>query len=208
MGNNILLLRVNTTMAKTKQAAPKQQSKATAAKIEQRYKEALLTEGKTPNSVYAFCQSMGISEDDFYRHFGSLEAIEKSIWKSFITTVRKRLSSDSAYAAFSAREKVLSFYFALVELLRHDRSFVLAQLKEWRHPALPPGFLKVVHAAFEEWAVEVIAEGKNSGEIAKRPFIDERYQHLLWLHFLFLLEFWRRDDSAGFEQTDVAIEKS
>jgi hypothetical protein len=29
-----------------------------------------------------------------------------------------------------------------------------------------------------------------------------------WLQFLFLLNFWKSDDSASFEKTDVAIEKS
>ena len=29
-----------------------------------------------------------------------------------------------------------------------------------------------------------------------------------WLQFMFLLNFWRLDDSASFEKTDVAIEKS
>ena len=29
-----------------------------------------------------------------------------------------------------------------------------------------------------------------------------------WLQFLFLLNFWANDDSAQFEKTDIAIEKS
>ncbi|MGO1751977.1 MAG: TetR family transcriptional regulator C-terminal domain-containing protein, partial [Psychroflexus sp.] len=34
------------------------------------------------------------------------------------------------------------------------------------------------------------------------------YAEGTWLQFLFLLKFWKEDDSASFEKTDVAIEKS
>lgn len=193
-------------METAKKSKPKR--KSSASKIEQSYKEHLLKEGKAPSSIFTFCSKIGLKEGDFYEHFGSFESIEKSIWKNYIDTVRKQQASDKNYVGFSAREKILSFYFSLVEILKGDRSFVLIQLKSWKNPAMQPAFLKGFHNSFEEWATGVIAEGKNSGEIAKRPFIDERYQHLFWLHMLFILQFWTHDDSANFDKTDAAIEKS
>ena len=34
------------------------------------------------------------------------------------------------------------------------------------------------------------------------------YSEGAWVQMLFLLKFWMDDDSAGFEKTDMAIEKS
>jgi hypothetical protein len=182
--------------------------KGAAIRITESYREYLLTEGSSPASVFMFCKKIGLREDEFYECFGSFEAIEKSIWTGYFGGVKTKLTSDSDYGKFTAREKILAFYFSLTEVLKGDRSFVLFQLKNWRNPAILPSFLRGFHASFEEWATEVIAEGKSSGEIAKRPYIDQRYQHVLWLHFLFILQFWVHDDSAGFERTDAAIEKS
>ncbi len=194
------------------ETANKSKSKAKAKpstdKIEKAYREYLLEQGKVPESVFAFCKMIGLREEEFYQFFGSFEAIEKLIWKNYIENVRTKLTGDVDYAGFSAREKVLAFYFSLAEVLKTDRSFVLLQLTKWKNPAALPSFLKGFHSSFEEWAISVIAEGKNTREIAKRPFIDERYQHVLWLHLLFVLHFWSSDESPNFEKTDAAIEKS
>lgn len=68
--------------------------------------------------------------------------------------------------------------------------------------------MKGFKASFEEWISGVLNEGKNTGEVAKRPFIDERYQGLFWLHLMFILQFWIKDESSNFDNTDAAIEKS
>ena len=195
-------------MQATKKTKPKSAAGASGDKISKAYREYLLTEGKQPASVFKFCKDIGISEDEFYKHFGSFEALEKEIWKAFIDQTRKRLESDESYSSFTSREKILTFYFALAELLKTDRSFVLHQLKSIKNPALAPTFLKGFKASFEDWITGVLNEGKNSGEVAKRPFIDQRYHGLFWLHLMFILQFWSKDESSNFESTDAAIEKS
>lgn len=177
-------------------------------KILQAYRQALLTEGKLPASVFSFCQSIGLTEDEFYEFYGTFDAIEKEIWKSYIQTVAGRLEGDTSYVSFSIREKILAFYFTLAEVLRSDRSFVLHCLKDWKNPAITPAFLKGFKTDFEGWMTPILNEGKQNGEIAKRPGLDSRYDSLFWLHLLFILQFWSKDDSAGFEKTDAAIEKS
>jgi hypothetical protein len=54
----------------------------------------------------------------------------------------------------------------------------------------------------------VLTVAKGKGEVATRPVLDKRYPHLFWLHLGFILLFWKQDSSAGFENTDAAIEKS
>jgi len=195
-------------METTKKTKPKSSAAGNADKITKGYREYLLTEGKQPPSVFKFCKDIGLSEEEFYKYFGSFDALEKEIWKGFIDKTSKRLESDEAYLTFTSREKILTFYFALAELLKTDRSFVLHQLKSIKSPGMTPNFLKSFKTSFEGWITGVLNEGKSTGEVAKRPFIDERYQGLFWLHLMFILQFWSKDESPEFEKTDAAIEKS
>ena len=61
---------------------------------------------------------------------------------------------------------------------------------------------------FENWIRPILEDGKVSNELAPRPYLDQQYPHLFWAHFIFILRFWAKDDSPGFEATDSAIEKS
>lgn len=195
-------------METTKKAKTKKSGSSMEATMKQAYRDYLLTEGKQPPSVFKFCKDNGMAEAEFYQQFGSFEALEKSIWQGCIESTRQRMESDDAYAQFTSREKILTFYFSLAEMLKSDRSFVLHQLKSVKNPATTPTFLKGFKASFEEWITGVLNEGKGTGEIAMRPFIDKRYDALFWMHLMFILQFWSHDDSANFEKTDAAIEKS
>ena len=192
---------------KKKTKAQKQES-INAGAIKSAYKTYLLTEGKKPVSIFLFCKDNEMAETDFYNFFGSFEAVEKSIWESYILDTTSRLSADKDFAAFTSREKLLTFYFSLAEVLKTDRSFALHQLQNVKVTAGTPAFLKSFKAAFEDWVEGILNEGKATGEIAKRPFIEDRYSSVFWIHLVFVLNFWTRDDSPNFEKTDVAIEKS
>jgi AcrR family transcriptional regulator len=194
-------------MEKTKKTSARA-SQSSREAIKESYRETLLTDGKQPASVFAFCKKLGIKESEFYKHFSSFESIEKAVWTDHLETVKQKLESDKDYAAFTSREKILTFYFSLAELLKTDRSFLIHQLKSWKNPAVLPGFLKGFQQAFAAWAKPVIESGVQAGDIAKRPYLDQQYHHLLWMHFLFILQFWAHDESPDFEKTDAAIEKS
>lgn len=195
-------------METAKKGKSKKAAAITAEKIREAYVEYLLTKGKRPATVFKFCKDTGFSEDAFYAEFGSFAGIEKEIWKGFAQLTIGRLQADQHAEGFNAREKILAFYFTLAEVLRAERSLVLFQLKDWKVPGLPPVFIKSFKSIFDPWIEAVLDEGKKSGEIAKRPYLDKKYGSLLWLHLHFILRFWSQDDSAGFEKTDAAIEKS
>ncbi len=194
-------------MEATKKSTRKQKG---AGKVEiiTAYRKMLLKEGKEPSSVFTFCEAIGLKEEEFYQFFGSFDAIQNGIWRIYIQSVASRLQLDKNYPDFSIREKILAFYFTLAEVLREDRSFALLTLKDWKNPAITPKAIKGFKNAFEEWLAPVLNEGKQSGEIARRPLLDNQYDSLFWLHLIFILQFWANDDSAGFEKTDAAIEKS
>jgi len=198
-------------METTKKSRNTRGTKASGAamdKIRTAYVDYLLTNGKQPASVYKFCIDLGIKEEAFYTNFGSFDAIEKDIWTGLISRTVTTLQSDKAFATFTSREKILSFYYAMLEELKNNRSFVLQQLGSFRKPELTPSFLKGFKQVFEEFITSALNEGKSNGEIGTRPYLDKLYPHIFWMHLGFIMLFWRDDDSAGFEQTDAAVEKS
>lgn len=195
-------------METTKKSTRKSESKASDDKIKSAYINYLLTEGRQPASIFKFCLDNGMKEDEFYTHFGSFDALERNIWKGFIDKTIARLQSDDSFNGFSTREKVLAFYFSLLEELRANRSFVLLQLGQTKRLELVPGFLKGFKESFEAFFGTLLNQGKGNGEVANRPFLDKRYPQLFWLHMGFILTFWKEDDSTAFEKTDAAVEKS
>src|SRR5688572_14085639 len=136
-------------METTKKTTRKSGQKVSEEKIAKAYIKHLLDEGKQPASVFKFCMDLGITEDDFYNFFGSFEGLERSIWKGFITKVIARLEADKSYRGFSSREKILAFYFTLLEELKANRSFVIHQLNSFRKPALTHGYLRSFRESFE-----------------------------------------------------------
>jgi hypothetical protein len=62
--------------------------------------------------------------------------------------------------------------------------------------------------AFLGYASSIVASGVESKQIADRKFITDQFKHGLWMQTLFLLNFWIKDTSKDFEDTDAAIEKT
>ncbi|MGC1240060.1 MAG: TetR family transcriptional regulator C-terminal domain-containing protein [Chryseosolibacter sp.] len=181
---------------------------APEASIQLAYMDHLLNHGQRPASVFKFTRDLGIKEDEFYDHFGSFDGLERYIWKGFFERTLLRLRADQAYAGFSIREKLLAFYYTFFADLKTNRSFALLHLERQPKLELVPEFLKDFKSAYEGYLEDLLKEGKVSGEIANRPYLDKTYPQMFWMQMGFLLMFWKSDNSPAFEQTDAAIEKS
>lgn len=149
-----------------------------------------------------------MSEDEFYKHFASFQALEESLLADTWKNVTDKLSSDETYAGYSAREKMLALFYAWFEQARSIRSYLL--LKNKTAPLNRPdgGFLKSMRETFENFSKGIINDGHDSKEVIKRPLVGEQYQKAIWLQFVFLNGFWLGDQSANFSKTDAAVEKS
>lgn len=179
----------------------------TSQQIEEAYIDYVLTNNEPPKSVYDFAKKLNITEAEFYSFYASFNAIEKSFWTRITNEVIEKVKEQEVWASYSSREKMLSFFYAFVELLNTKRSFAIYTLKKHSKKFSSPDVLAGVKPIFESFAEEVINDGLDSGELAERKFFSKRYKDALWLQFTFLVNFWADDDSAGFEKTDEAIEK-
>ncbi|WOO40164.1 TetR family transcriptional regulator C-terminal domain-containing protein [Rubellicoccus peritrichatus] len=171
------------------------------------YLDHLMDEGKPPASVRKFCRGLGITEKAFYGHFASFEAMEGGIWASMIEDTVEVLESDEDYASYPARQKLGAFYYTFLETALDQRSYLLL-----RFPGIqlvnPPVYLQRFQKAFNEFAKPLLAEAKDSKEVASRGRLNQAYPGLLYAQFLFVIDFWLKDESDGFERTDALVEKS
>lgn len=177
--------------------------------IVEAYIDFVLEHDKIPSSPYLLCKKIEISEEDFYTHFSSIQQINKEIWGNFFTETKTRITAEEVYEGYSIREKILAFYFTLIEVMKVKRSYARLSYKQKHKLEIKPHFLHQFREGFMEWAEDLILEGRESQEIAERlPLITEQYPKVFWLQCLSILDFWTKDFSDGFEKTDVFIEKS
>ncbi len=172
------------------------------------FREYKLENGKDPSSIYSFCKHLKISESDFYSHYNSFAEIEREFWTNTFKKTVDKLKNSAEWESFSSREKLLAFYFTWFEDLLNHRSFALLSFP--KRPSLPneEDLLKPLKHEFHQMVKELMIEGESNGEIANRKFISDKYADLLWMQFVFLFDYWRKDSSKRFENTDAAIEKS
>jgi hypothetical protein len=180
---------------------------ATIEGIQQAYMDFVLTQGEQPKSVYIFAKKNKMAEADFYQFFGSFDAIEQNIWAGYAQTTLAEIKSQEVWTQYSAREKALSFFYAFFELIKGTRSFAVYSVKKQPRGFTTPQIFVELKDIFENFATEIINEGIETSELSDRKFFAKRYKDALWVQFVFVLNFWINDSSAGFEKTDEAIEK-
>lgn len=174
--------------------------------IQKGFQEYLLTEGKTPQTVRILTNFLKISDDDFFKHYGSLNTIESSIWKDYYSKTLNVLQKDVDFESMSGQEKHLSLLYTLLEVIKGDRSYILHRLGN----GIPNISLKYVMATRR-----ILADAEIDW-VAPPNFIPEKgkdiaqsaYKTLLWKHSLSMIHFWVKDDSGSAEDTDAFIEKS
>lgn len=172
------------------------------------FMEYTLENDKIPASVYKFCKYNKLKEEEFYGFYGSLEALQSSIWDKFFKNTMDLLVKNKQYNAMSNEEKMLTFFFTFFENLGLNRSYVLFVLKAHANPIENLGQLKGLRKQFKSFASELIEQGNSEKNLKILKHNAPLFSEGAWLQFLFLLKFWMEDGSPGFEKTDIAIEKS
>jgi len=172
------------------------------------YMDYVLERNEEPKNVFLFCKEHKIGEADFYTFFGSLDVLKQEIWVKFFENALSTIQKEEAFESYSAKNKLLTVYFTLFEILTLNRSYVLFSLKENQEGLKNLKTLKLFRTHFKDFIASIITDNENmvSERISKvtKPVFSEG----AWIQFLFLLKFWIDDTSKGFEKTDVLIEKS
>ena len=172
------------------------------------YMDTVLKNNQAPKNIYIFCNENEIEEAQFYSFFGSFESLKQNIWLKFFENAVATIQKDENYSGYTDKNKLLTLYFTLFEILTLNRSYVLFALNENKEGIKNLKTLKQFRTHFKEFILELIDsnESEKNDQLGKvtRPVFSEG----AWIQFLLILKFWMDDTSKSFEKTDIIIEKS
>lgn len=177
-------------------------------KIIYHYMNEVLENNQEPKNVYVFCTNHNISETDFYSFFGSFDALKQEIWVKFFENAINTIEKDDSYTGYSDKDKLLTLYFTLFEIMTLNRTYVMFSLQENKEGLKNLKYLKQFRNQFKEFIVDIIRQSSTIGSEKFLKVSEPVFSEGAWIQFLFLLKFWIDDTSKSFEKTDVLIEKS
>jgi hypothetical protein len=172
------------------------------------YMNQVLEKGEKPKSIYHFAKENDFTEAEFYTFFGTLEGLEKEIFKLFFTNTIDLLHKNTDYREYNMKNKMLSFYFTFFEVLTANRSYVLQSLKLNRNPLKNLVQLTLLRDSFKEYVSEILTDDYRIEQEKFQKFQEKGIQESAWLQLMLTIKFWMDDASAAFEKTDIFIEKS
>lgn len=158
----------------------------------------------------SFCKAHKINKKQFNGEFESIDEVERQVWAELMKAAIVTTTGDSQLDSFSMREKLLTLYYTFFENCALNSSFLKASISHHGRT----GMLKVLKPLKEEFVAVI-----NSFQSISIPFgrqYEESINRLansavgesFYAQLLFLLDFWFNDDSAEYEKTDIAIEKT
>jgi hypothetical protein len=180
----------------------------TRDKIISLYMNYRLEYGERPKSVYQFTKLNQFSETEFYSFFGTIESVEKEIFKQFLKKTVDLIQKDPSYETYDMKSKMLSFYFTFFELLSANRSYVVMSLKEHQNQLKNLMQLTSLRSEFKSYISEIITDEVRTEHEKFQNIQKKAIQESAWIQFLMTLKFWLEDESPAFEKTDIFIEKS
>lgn len=194
-------------MATTKKATSKSKP-LNENQLISRYMQAVLESNETPKNVFSFCKQQELDETEFYAHFNSLDALRQNIWVKFFENAVNTIEKEPDFAGYSDKNKLLTLFFTLFEILTLNRSYVSFALVENKAGLKNLESLKQFRQEFKKY-IEQVVISPQTGSFEKVAKATEKvYAEGAWIQFMFLLKFWLDDTSKGFEKTDILIEKS
>ena len=183
-------------------------SALTIEKIVSMYMNYTLEHNEKPKSVYKFTKLNNIEETEFYTFFGTIESVEKEIFKMFFDKTIELLQKDSSYESYDMKSKLLGFNFTFFELLTANRSYVVMSLNEHSNALKNLAQLSSLRMLYKKFVSEIITDDFRTQQERLQNFQEKAFQETSWFQLLLTIKFWLDDSSASFEKTDIYIEKS
>lgn len=177
------------------------------AELLKSYSTYVLEHGKRPDNVYQFTKSIAMEENMFYTFYASFASLEADYLHVLFERSVEVCNSTTSYQNYAVKESLLDLYYIFFENMALNRSFILYLLQGPPHQRLMVlGNLKKPFLTF----LKGLAFGSLRVEGSKtlQRYLEKGRYEALWLHFVSAVEFWMKDNSADFVDTDIYIEKS
>ncbi|MGB5242900.1 MAG: TetR/AcrR family transcriptional regulator [Lutimonas sp.] len=179
----------------------------TKEQLVSRYMETVLEDGR-PASVYAFAKAHQLTENDFYNFYGNFDALEEDIFHTFLQSSIDLIEKSDDYAVFDTRNKLLTFYYTFFEILKANRSYILASLGNDTGHLQNLKKLGSVRSSFKDFIGHLEWDIIDLKQEKIKKIQSKSVEEGAWIQLLLTLKFWLDDSSASFEKTDIYIEKS
>ncbi|MFN7708918.1 MAG: hypothetical protein ACK5QE_09685 [Sphingobacteriia bacterium] len=152
-----------------------------------------------PINAHTVAEAAGITEAELYQYFSGADAVGARLWLDLGQEVSAALRESEVYASYPARQKMLSYFFTFFELALRLRTFIDYTVQD-------KAILKPYREAFKALMEELVQEGLDAEDIKDRLALSRNYPDMLWELHLKLIRIWLHDTSAGFAETEKAIE--
>ncbi len=172
------------------------------------YMEYVLENGEDPKSVYSFAKQHGFEEAKFYELYGSFQALRQGIFTTFHQKTLLLLEESTDYQNFDSRNKLLTYYYTFLEMLTANRSYVVYSLGDHGDRLRSLQELGPLKKEFMQFIDTLGIETLDLKRETLRKMQEKSIRETAWFQFLIILKFWLEDTSAGFEKTDIFVEKA
>ncbi len=176
--------------------------------IIEKYMNQVLEKNEEPKNVFVFCKENKIDETEFYTFFTSLDALRQEIWVKFFENTLTAIRKEKEFETYSDKNKLLTMYFTLFEILTLNRSYVVFALKENKEGLKNLKTLKGLRNHLKDYVETIVTTEPSEIKEKVAKITTPIFVEGAWIQFLFLLKFWIDDTSKSFEKTDILIEKS
>ena len=174
-------------------------------KLINNYVDYVLTNGKDPVNVYVFTKAHNFYEADFYAHFASFDSLKKNILASLITKTISILDKNDVYKEYDTTNKLLSFYYTFFELSTKNRSIIMHIADTTNQKQF--GLITELKQEFTTYLDSLRLKTVNFNQEKLDKLGKKSTKEFYWMQFIFIFKFWKSDQSANFEKTDLLIEK-
>ena len=172
-------------------------------KIEITWKAVELFEEKGKFSIPDLVDATGKTATEIYSHFPNKNAILSFYYPALVYQYLAMIEEIEEFDQYSLSEKFSNFIYTLFDMMSENEVFVEGTFKDLVfQKGSDSEFHKEVTALFKDFLT-------SDGEIAVSAgfFMKDYFYSLMATQFLFLIDFWRKDESTGKERTLALSDK-
>jgi AcrR family transcriptional regulator len=145
----------------------------------------------------------GISKTELYKLFPNRKYVLEYYYTALITRVIEVTGSIDGYDVFTLAEKLGTLAYTLIDLMLEDREYA----EKTFHNLICSVYHKTTFEKMVESELrEIISNDKRISTSASFFMISLVYT-IIQKHYIWMIQYWLKDQSPGFENTMALIDK-
>ncbi len=173
------------------------------SKIEITWKAIGLQEKNGKFTIPDLVDATGMTATEIYSHFPNKKAILSFYYPALIYQYWAMIEEIDEFEDYSLSEKFSNFIYTIFDMMSENAGFVNdTYTTSVFNKGLRSEFHKEVKSLFKDF---LTSDGKIA--VSAGFFIKDYFYSLLASQYLFLIDFWRKDESKGKERTLALSDK-